>query len=566
VVARRDSAVGEQDPDGAKKTTKAAGAGRAKRSAGAAGKAAGAAASEMAATAKKAAAVKRAASAKKAAAAPSKKVAAASRKVAAPSGKASAMSKKAAAPSRKAAATSKKVAAPKGAVAPKRAAKKSTPVKVVAKKTSVSSAPAKATAPKQAAAPNKRVAAASKKAAAPNTATKKSAPAKAVTKKTSVSSVPAKATAKKTAALSAPVKATARTSTPTSTSTPAKKSAPAKKAVTAAVTPAKATPDKAAPAKATPAKTAPTKITPAKPPRNESHTALVRRARRINRELGEVYPYAHPELDFENPFQLVVATVLSAQTTDLRVNQTTPALFGKYPTPEDLAAANPEEVEEILRPTGFFRAKTKSVIGLSKALRDDFGGEVPGRLEDLVKLPGVGRKTAFVVLGNAFGRPGITVDTHFQRLVRRWQWTDATEPDKIEAAIGGLFPKSEWTMLSHHVIFHGRRICHARKPACGACPIAPLCPAYGEGETDPEKAQKLLKYEKGGFPGQRLNPPQSYLDAGGIPAPPLGATIPSASESSASESSASAPGASAPGAPAPASAAPAPRSPAREAG
>ncbi|MFG2777529.1 endonuclease III [Streptomyces prunicolor] len=256
--------------------------------------------------------------------------------------------------------------------------------------------------------------------------------------------------------------------------------------------------------------------------KTESHTALVRRARRINRELAEIYPYAHPELDFENPFQLVVATVLSAQTTDLRVNQTTPALFAKYPTPEDLAAADPEQVEEILRPTGFFRAKTKSVIGLSKALVADFGGEVPGRLEDLVKLPGVGRKTAFVVLGNAFGRPGITVDTHFQRLVRRWKWTKATEPDKIEAAVGALFPKSDWTMLSHHVIFHGRRICHARKPACGACPIAPLCPAYGEGETDPEKAKKLLKYEKGGYPGQRLNPPQAYLDAGGKAAPPLG--------------------------------------------
>ncbi|MFC5214363.1 endonuclease III [Streptomyces coerulescens] len=267
----------------------------------------------------------------------------------------------------------------------------------------------------------------------------------------------------------------------------------------------------------------PVKTVSAKPPAAESRTALVRRARRINRELAEVFPYAHPELDFDNPFQLVVATVLSAQTTDLRVNQTTPALFAKYPTPEDLAAANPEEVEEILRPTGFFRAKTKSVMGLSKALVENYGGEVPGRLEELVKLPGVGRKTAFVVLGNAFGRPGITVDTHFQRLVRRWQWTEQTDPDKIEAEIGALFPKSDWTDLSHHVIWHGRRICHARKPACGACPIAPLCPAYGEGETDPEKAKKLLKYEKGGFPGQRLNPPQSYLDAGGKPAPPLGA-------------------------------------------
>jgi endonuclease-3 len=309
--------------------------------------------------------------------------------------------------------------------------------------------------------------------------------------------------------------------------------APVKKASAKKASAQKASAEKAAPPKkvtvapkkatATVKKAPSAKTVAPKPPRNESRTALVRRARRINRELAEVYPYAHPELDFENPFQLLVATVLSAQTTDLRVNQTTPALFAKYPTPEDLATANPEEVEEILRPTGFFRAKTKSVMGLSKVLVEEFGGEVPGRLEDLVKLPGVGRKTAFVVLGNAFGRPGITVDTHFQRLVRRWQWTEETDPDKIEAAVGALFPKSDWTMLSHHVIFHGRRICHARKPACGACPIAPLCPAYGEGETDPEKAKKLLKYEKGGFPGQRLKPPQSYLDAGGRPAPPLGA-------------------------------------------
>ncbi|MFE9431749.1 endonuclease III [Streptomyces sp. NPDC006640] len=349
--------------------------------------------------------------------------------------------------------------------------------------------------------------AASSAAAAKKSVSKKAAPAKAVAKK----AAPAKVAAKRTASASSDGTKT------TATKTAAKKGAPAKAAA-----------KKSAPAKAAAKKTAVKKAPPgqpsvAEPPRDESHTALVRRARRINRELAEVYPYAHPELDFQNPFQLIVATVLSAQTTDLRVNQTTPALFAKYPTPEDLAEANAEEVEEILRPTGFFRAKTKSVIGLSKALRDDFGGEVPGRLEDLVKLPGVGRKTAFVVLGNAFGRPGITVDTHFQRLVRRWKWTEQTEPDKIEAAVGALFPKSEWTMLSHHVIFHGRRICHARKPACGACPIAPLCPAYGEGETDPEKARKLLKYEKGGFPGQRLNPPQSYLDAGGIPAPPLGA-------------------------------------------
>ncbi|WP_413471502.1 endonuclease III [Streptomyces sp. MB09-02B] len=316
----------------------------------------------------------------------------------------------------------------------------------------------------------------------------------------------------------------ARETTAPAKAAPASKPAPVKKATTARKTAAvKKVAEKKAAVKADAAPGAAPAGRTASAAKPESRTALVRRARRINRELAEVYPYAHPELDFENSFQLIVATVLSAQTTDLRVNQTTPALFAKYPTPEDLAAADPQEVEEILRPCGFFRAKTKSVMGLSKALVDNHGGEVPGRLEDLVKLPGVGRKTAFVVLGNAFGRPGITVDTHFQRLVRRWRWTEATDPDKIEAAIGALFPKSEWTMLSHHVIFHGRRICHARKPACGACPIAPLCPAFGEGETDPEKARKLLKYEKGGFPGQRLKPPQSYLDAGGIPAPPLGA-------------------------------------------
>ncbi|MEV0527104.1 endonuclease III [Streptomyces sp. NPDC050439] len=312
-------------------------------------------------------------------------------------------------------------------------------------------------------------------------------------------------------------------------STPAKKApGAAKKAPAAAKKTAAA--KKAAPAEKTAAakktaagkKTAPAEAKPKAAPKAkpESHTALVRRARRINRELAEVYSYAHPELDFENPFELLVATVLSAQTTDLRVNQTTPRLFAAYPTPEDLAAASPEEVEELIRPTGFFRAKTKSIMGLATALRDHHGGEVPGRIEDLVKLPGVGRKTAFVVLGNAFGVPGITVDTHFGRLVRRWKWTEETDPVKVEAAVADLFPKSEWTMLSHRVIFHGRRICHSRKPACGACPIADLCPAYGEGETDPEKAKKLLKYEMGGLPGQRLKPPPDYP---GKAAPPLGA-------------------------------------------
>ncbi|MFD7230729.1 endonuclease III [Streptomyces sp. NPDC059881] len=310
-------------------------------------------------------------------------------------------------------------------------------------------------------------------------------------------------------------KATNRKASKAVKASPKTSKGPTARTSTADTSTAKTSTGKAAAAKVPAGKGAAAKAS-AKP---ESRLAMVRRARRINRELAEVYPYAHPELDFRNPFELLVATVLSAQTTDLRVNQTTPALFAKYPTPEDMAAAVPEELEEVIRPTGFFRAKARSLIGLSSALRDTFGGEVPGRLEDLVTLPGVGRKTAFVVLGNAFGVPGITVDTHFMRLARRWKWTDQDDPVKIEAEVAAIFPKSEWTMLSHRVIFHGRRICHSRKPACGACPITHLCPAYGEGETDPEKARKLLKYEKGGYPGQRLNPPPDYP---GKPAPPLG--------------------------------------------
>jgi endonuclease III len=225
----------------------------------------------------------------------------------------------------------------------------------------------------------------------------------------------------------------------------------------------------------------------------ETRLGLVRRARQINRILAETYPDAHCELDFQNAYQLLVATVLSAQTTDARVNLTTPALFAKYPTPEDLAAADPEDVEAMLKPTGFFRAKTKAVIGLSAAIRDSFGGDVPGRLVDLVTLPGVGRKTANVVLGNAFDVPGITVDTHFTRLARRFGWTSQDDPVKIEHEVGELFPKSEWTMLSHRLIWHGRRVCHARKPACGACTVAALCPSFGTGPTDEATAVKLVK-------------------------------------------------------------------------
>ena len=225
----------------------------------------------------------------------------------------------------------------------------------------------------------------------------------------------------------------------------------------------------------------------------ETRTALVRRARKINRTLAETYPDAHCELDFTTPLELLVATILSAQTTDKLVNTVTPTLFAKYPTAEAYASADRDEMESILKPTGFFRAKTNSVIKLGQALCDDFGGEVPPRLQDLVKLPGVGRKTANVVLGNAFGIPGITVDTHFGRLIRRFGWTEETDPVKAEHIIGDLFPRNDWTMLSHHLIWHGRRRCHAKKPACGACPVAKWCPSYGIGPTDPELAAKLVK-------------------------------------------------------------------------
>ena len=228
-------------------------------------------------------------------------------------------------------------------------------------------------------------------------------------------------------------------------------------------------------------------------PTGESRLALVRRARRINRELAALYPEAHCELDFTNPLQLAVATILSAQCTDKRVNEVTPALFGRYPDAESLAAADRTELEELIRSTGFYRNKATSLIGLGQALCDRFGGEVPGRMTQLVTLPGVGRKTANVILGNAFGVPGITVDTHMLRLSRRFGWTSSSDPVEVERDLCALFPRSEWTMLSHRVIFHGRRRCHARKPACGACPVAQWCPAYGEGPTDPAVAAALVK-------------------------------------------------------------------------
>lgn len=224
-----------------------------------------------------------------------------------------------------------------------------------------------------------------------------------------------------------------------------------------------------------------------------SRTALVRRARRINRELAALYPDAHCELNFTSPLELLVATILSAQCTDKQVNIVTPVLFSRYRTAADYAAADRDEVEKIIQSTGFFRAKTTSITGLGQALCDRFGGEVPPRLRDLVTLPGVGRKTANVVLGNAFGIPGITVDTHFARLAHRFGWTTQTDPVKIEQEVGALVPRSEWTALSQRLIWHGRRICHARRPACGACPLARLCPSFGEGPTDEKTARALVR-------------------------------------------------------------------------
>jgi endonuclease III len=213
----------------------------------------------------------------------------------------------------------------------------------------------------------------------------------------------------------------------------------------------------------------------------------------VDRVLAQTYPDAGCELDFDGPFELLVVTVLSAQTTDRRVNAVRPTLFAAYPDPKAMAAAPREDLERIVGSLGFFRAKTDALLKLSAALVERYDGEVPPRLRDLVTLPGVGRKTANVVLGNAFGVPGITVDTHFGRLARRFGWTSEDDPVKVEHEVGALFPKRDWTMLSHRLIFHGRRLCHARRPACGVCPVARLCPAYGEGELDPAKAAKLVK-------------------------------------------------------------------------
>jgi endonuclease-3 len=219
------------------------------------------------------------------------------------------------------------------------------------------------------------------------------------------------------------------------------------------------------------------------------------RAKAIYRQLTKSYPNVRCELDYNSAFQLLVATVLSAQCTDKRVNQTTPALFKKYSNPKKMAMADLKDIQKLVKSTGFFRAKAKNIKGLSNIIVEQFDSNVPGNLNDLTTLPGVGRKTANVVLGHAFGIPGITVDTHFGRLSRRFGWSKQNDPVKVEFEVGELIPEKEWTNLSQRMIWHGRRVCHARKPACGACPLAKLCPSYGIGEIDPIKAKRLVKIE-----------------------------------------------------------------------
>ena len=219
-------------------------------------------------------------------------------------------------------------------------------------------------------------------------------------------------------------------------------------------------------------------------------------ARAVYRILSKTYPEIRCELDFKNPLELIVATVLSAQCTDKRVNTITPALFRKYKTAKAYAGADIHQLEELVFQTGFYRAKARHIKGIGIKLLEDFNGEVPSTLEELITLPGVGRKTANVVLGHAFDIPGITVDTHFGRLSRRFGWTKEMDPVKVERIVGELIPQKEWTNLSQRMIWHGRRICHSRKPACGACPVAKICPSVGIGEMDVAKAKLLVKTDK----------------------------------------------------------------------
>ena len=220
------------------------------------------------------------------------------------------------------------------------------------------------------------------------------------------------------------------------------------------------------------------KRTPAKRKRRIAKTALGPYALEVFSRLGRAYPDAHTEVDYETPLQLLIATILSAQCTDKRVNMVTPLLFRTFPTAASLADAPREELEEIIKSTGFFRNKTKSLIGLGKALVERHNGEVPDSMDALVKLPGVGRKTANVILGNAFGKnEGVVVDTHVGRLSLRLGLTKEMDPVKVEQDLMRLFPREDWALLAHLLIFHGRRVCIARAPKCEICVLNDICPS-----------------------------------------------------------------------------------------
>jgi endonuclease III len=216
-----------------------------------------------------------------------------------------------------------------------------------------------------------------------------------------------------------------------------------------------------------------------------------RRAAEVWERLAATYPDARCSLDYRNPFELLVATILSAQCTDARVNEVAPRLFARCPTPAELAAIPTEELEAIIQPTGFFRNKARALQGTARLLLDEFGGEVPRDMDSLVRLPGVARKTANVVLGNAFSSPvGIAVDTHVGRLSRRLGLTVEEDPVKVEADLMRLFPRERWTMLTHLLIYHGRAVCTAQRPRCGECVLADLCPSAGIGELAPRRGRR----------------------------------------------------------------------------
>lgn len=217
----------------------------------------------------------------------------------------------------------------------------------------------------------------------------------------------------------------------------------------------------------------------------ENRARMIETLQRLEKRFSD----AETELNHDNPFQLLIATILSAQCTDARVNQVTPILFRRFATPAALAGADPGEVESIIRSTGFFKSKAKSILGCAKAVVERFGGEVPGSMEALVTLPGVGRKTANVVLGGAFGKPAIVVDTHVRRVSNRLKFTRSEDPDQIEIDLGNFIPEEEWTIGSHRILLHGRYLCLARRPRCLECPLFDLCPA----ETEKKEAEIRAK-------------------------------------------------------------------------